>query len=540
MKRDGSQSHYFRQRIPLDVVGTARGQTVSIPLGDGRITKTISPKAKEIKISLQTADPSKAKSHQGIIAAHLEAFWNSLREGPKTLSHKEIVALSGELYHDFINALEDDPGTPELWQHVLDENNRALKVAPKKLTQPKFVQQEQLLHQMEQRFGPFADTLLARRSLIIDRNSRIKLLLEIAKAANEKASKLKKLAEGDYRDDDFGKRFPKWEEKQSKKAQAAKPDLSMMDLVEKWWLESERAGLSHSTYDGYKRTFENFCEFLSHKDASKVTPEDVVAFKDFRLQRINEKTNKQISPKTVRDGDLAGLKSVFGWALNNRLLKSNPALGVQVKVGKAKKVRAKYFSDAECTAILTHAQTYQPTGWEKEQFSNAKRWVPWICAYTGARVGEILQLRKQDIAHVEGHWTYKITPEAGQVKTGEYRIVPIHDHLIEMGFLTFVEQCPTDYLFILATNQEEAQKQVRTRRTKMSEFIREVFTDRNLQPNHGWRHTFKTKAREIESIKEKVLDDITGHASRTEGDRYGESTIKAKAQVIKKYPRYEC
>ncbi|WP_417783852.1 DUF6538 domain-containing protein [Terasakiella pusilla] len=74
MKRDGSQSHYFRQRIPLDVVETARGQTVSIPLGEGRITKTISPKAKEIKISLQTAAPSKAKSHQGIIAAHLEAF----------------------------------------------------------------------------------------------------------------------------------------------------------------------------------------------------------------------------------------------------------------------------------------------------------------------------------------------------------------------------------------------------------------------------------------------------------------------------------
>lgn len=46
----------------------------------------------------------------------------------------------------------------------------------------------------------------------------------------------------------------------------------------------------------------------------------------------------------------------------------------------------------------------------------AKRWLPWVCAYTGARVGEIAQLRKQDVAHEHGRWVLVITPEARPLK----------------------------------------------------------------------------------------------------------------------------
>ena len=61
---------------------------------------------------------------------------------------------------------------------------------------------------------------------------------------------------------------------------------------------------------------------------------------------------------------------------------------------------------------------------------------------TGARVNEFSQLRKKDVQQVDGIWTVRITPEAGTVKTNEARVVPLHEHLIQQGFLDMVKQQP--------------------------------------------------------------------------------------------------
>jgi integrase len=48
----------------------------------------------------------------------------------------------------------------------------------------------------------------------------------------------------------------------------------------------------------------------------------------------------------------------------------------------------------------------------------AKRWIPWLCAFSGARVAEIAQLRKVDIRLDETIQHGRITSDAGSVKTG--------------------------------------------------------------------------------------------------------------------------
>jgi integrase len=65
---------------------------------------------------------------------------------------------------------------------------------------------------------------------------------------------------------------------------------------------------------------------------------------------------------------------------------------------------------------------------------------PWLCAYTGTRVGEITQLRKADVIKRGGIHALKITPEAGTVKNAQARVVPLHEHLIAQGLLKFVEK----------------------------------------------------------------------------------------------------
>ena len=84
------------------------------------------------------------------------------------------------------------------------------------------------------------------------------------------------------------------------------------------------------------------------------------------------------------------------------------------------------------------AALYYQRGAESAGTFAAKRWVPWLAAYTGARVGKLAQLRKQDVAREGEHWIIRLTPDAGTIKTNEARTVVLHPHLVELGFPAFV------------------------------------------------------------------------------------------------------
>lgn len=192
-----------------------------------------------------------------------------------------------------------------------------------------------------------------------------------------------------------------------REAKAGSSKNSLTGLVEDWWKEAKRAGRKQSTYESYRNSMARLALFLKHDTASLVTPEDIVRFKDYPLE-------SDVSPKTVKDSDLAGMKTVFGWAVVNRRLPSNPAEGITIKVGKSRKLRSKGFYDSEAIAILKHARKFVP-GREAPKLAAAKRWVPWLCAFTGARVGEMIQIRKEDVRREGKLWVLHVTPEAGPV-----------------------------------------------------------------------------------------------------------------------------
>lgn len=150
------------------------------------------------------------------------------------------------------------------------------------------------------------------------------------------------------------------------------------------------------------------------------------------------------------------------------------------------------------------------------------------------------QLRKQDLRQEDDLWIIKITPEAGAVKDGEFREVPLHEHLVEMGFPAFVSKAKEGYLFmkVFGDTQEAQRAAWRTTKNRVTDFVREVVKDPDVQPNHVWRHRFRTEARNV-GIPRDISFDITGHDSKDEGDKYGTVTNKAKAAAMAKYPRYQ-
>lgn len=315
-----------------------------------------------------------------------------------------------------------------------------------------------------------------------------------------------------------------------------KEKVSITSIFKDWWEEARAAGRKPSTHESYSNTINCFVAFLEHDDATQVAPEHVVAFKDYRLTSINPRTGKRIAAKTVKDSDLSALKTLFGWAVTNRRIPSNPAEGITIRLGKRKATRPKGFTDNEAQALLKAADALT-RGNEKPKTFDAKRWIPWLCAYTGARVGELCQLRKEDVRHVGSHWIIHISPEAGTVKTDEARDVVIHEHLVAKGFPKFVQGCKSGHLFLTpAKETRDVLGPLQGLKNRLAEEARETVKDTRVMPNHGWRHRFKTVARSV-GMDSRVVDAIQGHAPRTAGDDYGDVTVEAMALAIAKFPR---
>ena len=78
------------------------------------------------------------------------------------------------------------------------------------------------------------------------------------------------------------------------------------------------------------------------------------------------------------------------------------------------------FTAEEAQAILKAALSIADTG---SAFAATCRWVPWLCAYAGARAGEITQLRVVDVVEREGIHALHLTP-AG--RHDQDRVAPNH------------------------------------------------------------------------------------------------------------------
>jgi integrase len=220
----------------------------------------------------------------------------------------------------------------------------------------------------------------------------------------------------------------------------------------------------------------------------------------------------------------------------------NVAADVKVRVPKEAQVRDRDFTMPEALAIL-RASLIPPAGNLSAPHARARRWIPWLCAYTGCRVNEMSQLRKEDVREVEGVWIVNITPEAGDVKTGKFRETPLHAHVIEQGFVDMVQSLPEGPVFYDPAKRRavagEDNRHVKKVGERLAAWVRKDvgITDPNIKPNHAWRHLFKTLSAEA-GIEERVADAIQGHAPATTGRRYGKVNLTTKAAAVKAFPRF--
>lgn len=308
------------------------------------------------------------------------------------------------------------------------------------------------------------------------------------------------------------------------------PYAPLLELFEGYAAERKPAP---STVKRWRPVMDNLVAHIGHDDASRFTPDDIVAWKTNLLSGR--------AAKTVREVYLAAIKAVLAWAVENRKLGGNVAAGITVRAAKRPvTTRERGFTQAEAQAVLRAAFAVERGRLSVEHW-RARRWVPWLCAYTGARVGEIGQLRGCDVMEKDGVLAIRITPDAGTVKSGQARIVPLHPHLVEMDFLKVARAAGDGPIFYdpgRARGGSEGNPHSKKVGEKLAKWVRALGIDHpELQPNHGWRHLFKTRAR-MAGIEADARDAIQGHAPRTEGEGYGDWPISVLADAIGRLPRF--
>lgn len=537
-------TYYLVVQTPFDVLSKAKGLTIGLPVDGAFYYRKV---GSVVKVSLRTKEPAEAKRRFVQAHAVVEAFWENLRKGPYKLSHKQCVALAGELYNDFIRVSDDDPGPPDMWEQVRRFDHEALipKLTPIQtlmIPTPKPSADKGI----EERFGGFADVMLRRYGLVVDEKSRWNLVLQVAAALNKATKIILQKAKGDYSDTGETTRFPQFVpptpitpiEQTLKTTEEKQTGLTLTGLFELWEKDHLANGKSPRTVKDFKHKVQSLIHFLGHDDAFQVTPEAIADWCD-------DLRHKQgVSARTVSQKYLSVIKLIYQIGVEKRKVKDNPAKDNKVRYEKPKRTRSAGFTDEEAQAIL-QATFNDPAalGRRSEENKRAIRWLPWLCAFTGSRISEAAQLRTEDFFEQHGIPCLRITPEAGSVKTGNFRIVPIHPQLLDMGLLQMVRGLPEGPLFYSLRPRRglEADPVERAQNAgaKVREWIRDDLgiTDPRVQPNHAWRHRFKTVAREI-GMDVEIRDAIQGHEDGRAASDYGEVTIKAMWNWVRKMPYY--
>lgn len=521
-------------------------------------------------------------------AAHAE--WLALVEGRisvltaevqgrgSDLTHKQAHALAGRWYRWKTERHGEDPGSPQRWSDEItkliaavadlgeaarQDNSAPIVLKPlPNLTDPA-LRFSDLLGQLTTTQSRVLDRIaaaseaadfLARERVALNADGRRQFLSAVVDELMAANALLRRRASGDYAADPRPDRFPEWRPPAAPAAKAGEPagQFGPMALY-KAWAKANEARTSASTRNRWITVFRDLERFTGGGDVLTFTEHDAIKWReDLRAADRTE--------KTVNFQYIAAAKAVFGWAARPKtddggaLLDANPfanfKMGARNGAKKAVKLRERSFRFEEMSILLPAAQaTILPpkaTGMLK-----AKRWAPWLLAYTGARPGEICQLRKQDLRQVQDRWALRLTPEAGTIKDREARIVPVHLHLIEMGLIEFIQGQGEGPLFFQpsALRRTTPDDPSNPRRfphekvaNKLAGWVRDLgIKDPGIKPNHAWRHTFKTRAL-VEGIDSVVADFICGHSPKTVGDAYyaleGDAGWPALVRAIDAFPRY--
>lgn len=256
-------------------------------------------------------------------------------------------------------------------------------------------------------------------------------------------------------------------------------------------------------------------------------------------QTGNEK--HRIAPKTA-SLIYGPTRTFFGWATEmDGMITENPAQNVRFapeKKLKGSKPRrpfnagelARIFCAPVFTGCRSRTCRFVPG---PHIIRDGKYWLPILGLYTGARLGELVQLQIGDIV-LDGPIPYISINEEDLGGVGEkkhvkshagIRDVPLHPDLIALGLLEHIrgllkrKKKPSDRLFPEVTYGKDGQAST-TASKYFGRFLNSIGLTSRTTVFHSFRHGAVDGLREAK-IHQYVIDRIIGHSAQNVSASYG-------------------
>ncbi|MBI2724929.1 MAG: tyrosine-type recombinase/integrase [Polaromonas sp.] len=281
---------------------------------------------------------------------------------------------------------------------------------------------------------------------------------------------------------------------------------TLRDVYDRWKMsgDSVRTKDTVAACNRALKLFESFAPGVSLKAITRSQGDNFRSW-------LRENSN---TTKTARDR-LNWVKSLLKFAAETlEWIPRQPWVGL--KIDSVTTGERRPWTDPELKTLF-HAPLHQayelPTAWNSG--GAAAYWIPLLGLYGGARLGELCQLRTEDVGDVEGIPVLSLTDEGeGQkikTKAGR-RKIPIHSELIRLGFLDYVAT-------VRASGSVSLWPTLRLREGKPSGYFSNWFSGyrRGIglgeKPDfHCFRHTVRPLMRRA-GFSESTMDKITGHES---------------------------
>ncbi|WP_394755244.1 DUF6538 domain-containing protein [Rhodoferax sp.] len=188
------------------------------------------------------------------------------------------------------------------------------------------------------------------------------------------------------------------------------------------YLSEKKTTIKAATLLKHKGALKAFTAETGNLDVAMVSVLNVTDFKKKML------ANKRAAT-TIND-QISALKSFFDYCIGNQLVNMvNPALGLLIPGANNLAESYEPFVEAELQKI------FAPGLYLKKSKLPDLYWGPLIALFTGARAEELASLDISQIFHVKGVYIIHILD--GKTVNAKRR-VPIHEQLLALGFLDYV------------------------------------------------------------------------------------------------------
>lgn len=289
------------------------------------------------------------------------------------------------------------------------------------------------------------------------------------------------------------------------------------------------------------------------KPVAEIVKQDVFKYHDLLLAEVKPRKGGTVASWDTQNKALSCIRMLLTWATDSERRRGDlPTARVAPKgVSKAERERLKRrpWRDDELVKIFT-APIY--TGCKSEWYysepgdtvlsRDGRYWLPLVALMTGARLGELTQLRLSDVVEARGTVYLNVTTESSVEDDDEdrekttknensVRMLPVHPELGRLGIAEYItarrRADPTGLLF----EPRDYGKFF----NDADRFFSRVGVKSDVTSFHSFRHVHKDMLRAVRDSD--LRDRLMGHAPRSVGETYGtpltEDEVKDFFKLVK-------